>query len=391
MRKRSGLPHVALIVETSTVFGRGVLRGVSMYVQENGPWSVYLEQRSIYDPAPPWLKGWDGDGIISRAAYRELAQLVVRTGIPAIDLQEQVLGLGLPRIINDNEAVGRMAATHLLERGFTHFGFLGHPGIAWSEGRRDGFRAVAAKAGHSCDEFGAARRTLPRYHQRSWEKEMDDVAAWIRAMPKPAGIMACNDFRAVQLLDACRRAGVAVPEEVAVIGVDNEEVACEMANPQLSSVATNPLHIGYEAAAALDWLMRGEKPRELELLVPPTGIVTRRSTDVMAITDPRVAQAMQFIRQHAAEGINVDDLLRHVAVSRSVLQRRFQKVLGKTIHEAILDERLRRVRRLLAETSLTRDQIARRAGFEHPEYLSMAFKRHAGMTLTQYRRENGQR
>jgi LacI family transcriptional regulator len=382
----SGPPHVALIVETSTVFGRRVLRGVSIYVRENGPWSVYVEQRSIYDPAPPWLKRWDGDGIISRAAYPELAQLVLRTGIPAIDLQEQVLGLGLPRIVNDNEAIGRMAAAHLLERGFTSFGFIGHPGIGWSEGRRDGFFAPLTSAGHSCDEYCAKGKTLRRYHQRSWEKEMDDVAAWVQALPKPAGIMACNDFRAVQLLDACRRAGVAVPEQVAVIGVDNEEVACEMANPPLSSVITNALQIGYQAAATLDGMMRGRKPRDHELFVPPTGIITRRSTEVTAITDPIVARAMQYIRQHACDGANVDDLLRHVVVSRSVLQRRFLKVLEKTIHEVILDERLRKVKELLAETSLTLPDIAERTGFKHSEYLSAVFREQVGITASEYRR-----
>lgn len=389
MSKHTGPPHVALIVETSTAFGRGVLRGVGIYIRENGPWSVYVEQRSIYDPAPSWLKRWDGDGIISRAAYPDLAQLVLRTGIPTVDLQEQVLDMGLPRIVNDNAAIGRMAADHLLERGFKHFGFLGHPSIGWSDDRRKGFQTCLKKSGFDCDEFGATRKTLPRYHQRSWENEMDDVADWIKSLPKPAGIMACNDFRAVQLLDACRRAAVAVPEEVAVIGVDNEEVACEMASPQLSSVVTNALHIGYEAAATLDLLMRGKTPREPVVLVPPTGVVVRRSSEVMAIEDPLVAQAMQYIRKNAAQGINVDDLLQYIAVSRSALQRRFQMAIKKSIHEAILDERLRVVKSLLAETTLTRDQIAERSGFEHPEYLSMVFKRKIGMTMSLYRRKNG--
>ena len=176
----SGQPHVALLVETSTIFGRRLLRGIGIYVRQNGPWSVYLEQRSIYDPAPPWLKDWDGDGILSRAAYPEIAQLVLRTGIPAVDLQEQVLGLGLPKIINDNMAIGQMAAAHLIDRGFTHFGFIGHPGIGWSDDRRAGFAKTVAAAGFSCEEYLGSGKTLRRYHQRSWEKEMDDVAQWVR-------------------------------------------------------------------------------------------------------------------------------------------------------------------------------------------------------------------
>jgi LacI family transcriptional regulator len=383
---RSSPPHVALIVETSTVFGRRVLRGVSLYLRENGPWSIYVEQRSIYDPAPPWLKDWRGDGIISRAAYPELARLVVRTGIPTIDLQEQVLGLGLPRIVNDNRAVGRMAAEHLLERGFSHFGFIGHAGIHWSEDRREGFSKTVAAAGRACNEYRGAGKTLRRYHHRSWEQEADDVAAWVRILPKPVGIMACNDFRAVQLLDACRRAGVAVPEEAAVIGVDDEDVACEMANPPLSSVVTNALHIGYEAAAMLDGLMHGRRPPRHVRQLPPSGIITRRSTDIMAVTDPLVASAMQFIRRHACDGINVDDLLRHIPAARSVLQRRFKNTLRTTLHGAIFDERLRKVKELLARTSLSLSEIAQRTGFMHVEYLSTVFKRKTGATATEYRK-----
>ena len=170
-----------------------------------------------------------------------------------------------------------------------------------------------ASAGRACDEYRATGKTLRRYHQQSWEKEMDDVAAWVRALPKPAGIMACNDFARCSCSTPAAVRGVAVPEEVAVIGVDNEEVACEMANPPLSSVVTNALQIGYEAAAALDALMRGKKPPTEELFVPPTGIVTRRSTEVTAIADPLVARGDAVLRQHACEGINVDDLLRHVS------------------------------------------------------------------------------
>jgi LacI family transcriptional regulator len=378
---------VALVVETSTSFGRRLLRGVGIYVRENGPWSIYVEQRSIYDPAPPWLKNWDGDGIISRAAYPELADMILRTGIPAVDLQEQVLDMGLPRIINDNEAIGRMAATHLLERGYSHFGFIGHPGLDWSEGRRRGFFAAVDGEKHSFAEYCPAGKTLPRYQHKSWEKEVESVARWVQSLPKPAGIMACNDFRAVQLLDACSRAGVAVPEEAAVIGVDDEEVACEMAYPPLSSIVPNALEIGYEAAATLDLLMRGSKPHERELRVPPVGVVARRSSDAMAIADPLVAQAMQFIRRSACGGINVEDVVAHLAVSRSSLQRRFNDELGRTLHDVILDARLERACQLLAGTKLPLAEIADRAGFKHAEYLSAVFKKHFEMTPNAYRKQ----
>jgi len=198
--------------------------------------------------------------------------------------------------------------------------------------------------------------------------------------------MACNDFRAVQLLDACRRAGVAVPEQAAIIGVDDESVACEMSNPPLSSVVPNALHIGYEAAAMLDSMMRGKKPHSGDVLVPPLGIVERRSTDIMAINDRLVADAMQLIRRHACDGMNVDDLLRRLSVSRSVLQRRFQAVLERTVHDMIAAERLRKAKELLAETDFALPVIAQRCGFTHSEYLSTVFKQQTGQTISEYRR-----
>jgi LacI family transcriptional regulator len=384
-------PHVALIVETSTSFGRRLLRGVAHYVRENGPWSVYLEQRSIYDPAPPWLKDWDGDGIISRAAFPEIARLVVNTRITAVDLNEQVTGLGLPLIFNDHEAIGRMAAAHLLERRFTQFGFLGHAGVFWSEERRRGFRAAVEAAGYCCSEYRGTNKTLPRYHQRSWEKEMEQVAHWVDALPKPVGILAANDFRALQLLDACRRAGVPVPEKAAILGVDDEETVRDLASPPLSTVVPNAMQMGYEAAAMLDHLMHGGRPYEQKVLIPPLGIITRQSTDVTAITEPIVAEALRFIREHACEGVGVEAVVHHLAVSRSVLQRRFARVLGRTVHDVILGTKLDRVCQLLAETGLPLIAIAERAGFKHVEYLCNVFKERMDTTPTAYRRQFGRK
>lgn len=384
---RRGIPHVALLVETSTSFGRRLLEGVADYIRQNGPWSVYVEQRSIYDPAPPWLKSWDGDGIISRAAYPELARLVVQLRIPVIDLNEQVLGLGLPLIFNDHQAIGRLAAEHLLERGLRHFGFIGHPGIYWAEERHRGFAQAVREAGFVCHEYRGTGKTRRRYHQQSWEREMDRVAEWVRSLPKPVGIMAANDFRAVQLLDACRRAQVPVPEEVAVVGVDDEEVACRLANPPLTSVVPDAWRMGWEAAALLDRLMRGKPPPFMQKFIPPKGIVVRQSTDITAIEDPLLAAALSYIRQYACQGIHIQDIVRYVGLSRSTLQRRFRRHLGRSIHDMILKTRLERAKMLLAETDLTLTEIAERTGFHYAEYLHSVFCKHMGITPGQYRQE----
>ncbi|MEX2214611.1 MAG: XylR family transcriptional regulator, partial [Phycisphaeraceae bacterium] len=213
--RRAGPPHVALIVETSLAYGRGLLHGIGRYIRENGPWSVYVDQRSLYDPPPPWLKGWTGDGIISRASSPQIAKLIVDTGVPAVDLNEEVMGLGLPLIYNDHHMIGRLAAEHLMERGFTQFAFLGHDNLEWSNRRQAGFQRALAARDFSCDVFHFPGVWTPGRAPPRWEEEMDSLNGWLKKLPKPVGIMACNDFRAVQLIDACRRAQVAVPEQAA--------------------------------------------------------------------------------------------------------------------------------------------------------------------------------
>jgi LacI family transcriptional regulator len=388
---RRGPPHVALIVETSMAYGREILHGVAQYIHESGPWTVYLEHRSLQDPAPPWLENWDGDGIISKD-IAPTSRLIRRSGIPTDDLNDQKPGGRRPYIQSDHEAIGALAAEHLLERGFAHFAFFGYPGFAWSRRCYQGFDAAVHAAGYSCHRYHHAQRVSWDHQQISWEAEVEGASRWIAALPKPLGLMACNDFRGLQALDACRRAGVAVPEEAAVIGVDNEILACELAYPPLSSVIPDCRRIGYEAAVLLDRLMNGEPPpKKTTREIPPLGISTRQSTDVTAIADPSLAAAMKFIREHACEGIGVQDVLNHVAISRSVLQRRFRATLGRTIHDAIAGVRIRRIKQLLVETELSLETIAERTGFSHSEYLSAIFRKATESTLAAYRREHAHR
>jgi LacI family transcriptional regulator len=380
---------VACIVETSMAFGREILGGVTRYLQESGPWTVYIEQRSLTDQAPRWLETWEGDGIISRLAPR-LARRLHARGIPTVDLNDQGPGPCRPHIRSDYRAEGALAAEHLLERGFTSFAFFGYPQRTRSRECWCGFTATLQATGHGCEHYRRAQRVSWGHQQPSWEVEVEGVAQWIQSLPKPLGLMACNDFRGIQALDACRRAGIAVPEEVAVIGVDNEELVCTLAYPPLSSVVPNARRIGYEAAALLDRLMRGESEPAAPLAIPPTEVITRLSTDVNAIADPEAAAAMRFIREHACEGIGVDEVLAQVPVSRSVLQRRFRSLLGRSIHAVIAAVRLQRAKELLVETDLSLAVIANRTGFSHVEYLCAAFRQAVGLPPGAYRREHSQ-
>ena len=383
--RRFALPHVALIVETSTAYGRAILSGISQYVREHGPWTVYIEQRSLQDPAPPWLERWEGDGIIARASTPRSARKLAKTGVPTVDLNDQVRGFGLPQIHSDHAAIARLAADHLIDRGFRHFAYFGFPVFEWSVRRQESFTNHVRAAGHQVHEGLPVRRVDWSHQQASWEDEIEGVAQWVKRLPKPLGIMAGNDIRGIQMLDACRRAGVAVPEEVAVVGVDNEELVCLLAYPPLSSVIPDAYRVGYESAALLDQMMKGHHVTEMLRSIPPVSVATRQSSDVTAIANPTLASAMQFIRESACQGIGVDDVLAHLSISRSVLQRLFRNELGQTILDAITAIRMQRVKQLLAETDLSLTDIADRAGFSYVEYLSTSFRRETGQSPSSYR------
>jgi LacI family transcriptional regulator len=381
------LPRVALIVETSTLFGRRLLSGVAQYMRENGRWSVFFTDRAVNDSTPSWLSQWQGDGIISRIASPEIRQLVQKRRIPVVDLNEQLGGMEIPQISNDHAAVGRMAAKHLLERGFRRFAFLGHAGYPWSDRREIAFSKTVKDAGHPCSVYTGKASDLRALREGTWEMDVDRIAAWAKALPKPVGMMACNDFRALQLLSACRLAGIAVPEQAAVIGVGADDVACELADPPLSSVMLNAWQMGYEAAALLDKLMRGGTAPRGEMVIPPLDVAARRSTDVTAIDHPVVAQAVRFIRDSSHKGINVEDVVRALGVSRTSLQGYFRDSVGKSIHDVLIETKVARVKELLAETQLSIEDTALRCGFRHPEYMSAIFKQRTGWTPARYRQQ----
>jgi LacI family transcriptional regulator len=296
-----------------------------------------------------------------------------------VDVSAARLVPELPWVETDDAAIARLAAEHLLERGFRHFAFCGDARFNWSRWREGHFRARIEAAGHALHRHEAPAGA------RDPAAETVALRRWLLELPKPVGILAAYDIRGQRVLDACRGAGLAIPDEVAVLGVDNDELLCELASPPLSSVMPNTLRTGYEAAALLDRMMRGEAVRPVAHLIPPVGVVARQSTDVLALEDRAVAQAVRFIREHACEGINVGDVLQGVTLSRRVLEQRFRRLLGRTPREEILQVRLARVKQLLTETDLTLYRVAERTGFEHVEYLSVVFKRETGRTPRQFR------
>lgn len=378
------IPHVAILIETSRAYGRGLLEGVARYVRERGPWSIYFRPHGLGEPPPTWLRTWKGHGILARIDDRRMARVVLASGLPAVDLRGRLPGLGLARVGVDNRTLARLAFEHLQERGFRHFGFCGLPRgeHRHMDQRCDDFKRLVEEAGFACDVF-APRRLR---HTMSWEREQQQLAAWLHRLPRPVGIMTCNDDRGQQLLDACRRAGVLVPDQVAIISVENDPVVCNLATPPLTSIDVNPQRVGYEAAALLDQLMAGKKPRRQRIFLDFCRIVTRQSTDVLAINDPELVEAVRFIREHACDGISVTDVLAQVPLSRSVLERRFKHVLGRTPKAQILAVQIERAKERLNETELPLAEIARRCGFAGEKYFGDIFFHKVGVRPGAYRR-----
>lgn len=366
------IPHVALLIETSRSHGRSLLAGVRRYISEHEPWSIYMERRDLDSPLPAWLDGWRGDGILSRTSSPEMAAAVRRANVPTVELRSSRWKTGFPFLGVDNRSLGRLIVEHLMERGFRNFGVYSLGSEDFYEERCVNFIETVKQTGYECSVYRAVgQRETPV----DWEGNQDAVVAWIRKLPKPVGIMAATDQLGFWLLDACKRADVAVPEAAAIVGVENDEALCTMSNPPLSSVAFNGPRMGYFAAELLDGMMRGGKAPAEKTFFDPLGLVTRQSSDIVAIDDIELAAAVRFIREHACEGIGVDDVLRSVPMSRSTLERKCRKVLGRSPNSEITRAQLLRVRDLLSETELSLAAIARKAGFNHPQYMCEIFKR----------------
>ena len=378
--------HVALVLSLNKRFDRKVIEGVTRFVHESGVWSVFLED----DPGakiPDFSRG-HFDGVIADLDDPRIPKQVSGLKIPVVGIggiaSDCPLNLTVSTVGTDNRKIAGLAAAYLMRLGLRSFGYCGVPGRTvdpWNRERHVTFEACLREEGHTCSAY--AGRYSPSH---SWEQLQETLFAWLAPLPKPVGVMAANDVRARHVLEACRRFGLRVPDDVAVIGVDNDELICELATPPLTSIVQGTEEIGYRAAGLLDRLMRCRSRGVTRLLVDPVAVVERASTDLVATKDPVASAALTYIRQHACGGLGVPEVARGIGVSRSTLDGHFQRVVGRTAHDEIQRVQLNAARTLLTTTLLPLDEIARRAGFCHAQYLASLFRRVCGQTPGQYRR-----
>jgi LacI family transcriptional regulator len=416
--KAAKFVHVALVLPTEFAYARGVLRGIiaatrerNMYAsgmakpkgKRDAPW-LFRVYRGIYGHSSryltKWFHDWNPDGIICQIYDDRLAKVYRQTGKPVIELFESRGQSEFPRVLPDDVATGELAARHFLERGFRHFAFFGAPWMLWSREREIGFRneiertfRARAESTQATDprhqftfaSYGAASGTAAAFGS-SQERRAAAMGAWLAMLPKPLALFVANDLWGFELLQAAREIDLRVPDTVAILGVDNEELLCEIAHPPLSSIRIGAEQIGRVAVGLLEQLLAGKPVESAISRIPPMEVVTRQSSDVLAVEDVDVAAALRHIRQHAVEGLSVKQLLEAIPVNRRTIERRFIRVLGHTPLEEIRRVRLERAKVLL-QTDLPIYDIASRSGYATPEYLATSFLQATGMTPTDFRRQ----
>jgi LacI family transcriptional regulator len=381
---------VAVVVDLSLPYDREIAKGVAQYAREVGDWRLYVEEER--ERRLPDLDAWPGHGIIASFDDDAVARRVAAARLPVVAVGGGRGGDehdGIPSVVTDNERIAVLAAEHLLERAIPRFGFYGLPSAAvtrWSDARAAAFAARLAAAGHACHTL------IARHDSTRWSLLQEELKTWLDGLTAPVGIMACDDLRARHVLEACRTLGLRVPHDVAVIGVDDDELICELSDPPLSSVAQAARQIGHTAARLLHQLMspaggwrkgRAEaaSPRVPRLtVVPPLGVVARRSTDTLAVDDPEVAAAIRTIRERATQGLGIAELVRASSLSRWQLEERFRRTVGRSLHADILEVRLAEARRLVTTTDLPLKAIVPRAGFRSIAYMTTLFRRRFAVT-----------
>jgi len=376
--------RIALLLRLYYGYNRMLWDGVQAFARAQKRWYV----RWFGSPAAPSTKllqaiaQWKPHGLLMTPESAAQVRSVRRLGIPLVFITSWEWRPAVPRVDSDDVAVGEVAAEHFIERGFRHVGYLGLDKPA-SRRREEGLRRRAEAAGLSFRSL-----QLPSHiGSGSSPSSETKVQRWVADLPDQTGVLAFSDPWALEIEDICRQIGRTVPDDIAVLGVDNDPVICETAPVPISSVRNAATQTGFEAIKLLDRLMRGKPAPKKPILLPPHGIATRASTDVLATDDTDLARAVRYIRRHAAEAIGVADIARQTAIGRRTLERRFRETLGRSIYDEVLHARIELAKGLLVETDLKLLTLARQCGFRSASHLCNTFRKATGSSPAAYRQQ----
>ncbi len=374
--------RIAILVETSLASGRQILAGISNFLKARNDVSVFHHSGQLGEMFPDSLIDWEGDGIIARVVNQPIANLLVEIGLPTVDVLGNIRGYGFPLVQTNNHAIGKMVAQQFLESGFRNFALIGLGRESWSQQRELSF----------FNTVGSLNTERPTLHLKSTESEVHNITKsleairnWLPHLPKPVGIMVTSDQFAPLLFEVAHELGIRIPEEISIIGVDNDAPYCDLCRPALSSLDPNHKEVGHQAALLLEQMMAGQTPIKDTIEVNPHMIHLRRSSSTLAVDDPHLSKAMDYLRLHACTGTTIDEISHHCGLSRSVLQRRFRSSLNRTVGDSILNEKLTRAKELLHTSNLSMSQIAEQSGFNSQEYMSQVFRKHLQKSPKKFR------
>ncbi|MDR9827292.1 DNA-binding transcriptional regulator [Vibrio sp. FNV 38] len=387
--------RITLLFNANKVYDRQVIEGIGEYLQASQcEWDIFLEED--FTAHLDNYKDWKGDGVIADFDDPQIEALLRETDIPVVGVggsyEREEQYPNVPYVATDNEALVDLAFHHLREKGLENFAFYGIPedlGKRWAHERTKAFKKIVKREGYTGSVY-LGNETSPQ----TWQYDMNRLADWLQMLPTPTGIIAATDSRARHLLQVCEHLNIMVPDKVSVIGIDNEELARYLTRVSLSSVGQGSKEMGYRAAKMLHKLVENRQKTEsntskvvkhARVLVPPTQVYERQSTDYQALKDPYVIQAMHFIRHNACKGIKVDQVLSYVGISRSNMEARFKEERGHSIHQEIHNSKLNRACNLLKNTSLPIVEIAELCGYPSLQYMYTVFKKNLDQTPKYFR------
>lgn len=373
------MKRIVLLLETSRAFGRGLIKGIARYSKIKGPWSFYKEPTDLKSSIPH-LTNWNPDGIIMRDSLikKELLNLNIPT---ILAVHDSSYPKDVPVIKTESQEIAKLASGHLIGKGFKNLAFFGFEDFDWVKERKSFFVHFNSEAGYETHIYKPKRRK-----KNEWERELLEVSEWIKALPKPVGVFACNDDYGQHILEVCKIAKLKVPEEVAVLGVDNDPMICDISDPPLTSIALNVETAGYEAAELMDKMIENKKIPVKQITVSPSHVVQRQSTDILAVNDINVSRAIGFIKKNAKNKILVEDVVRTTELSKRTLERKFRKMIHRSIYNEIQNVRIELITKMLIETDLPISQITSLFDFTDVEHISRYFKRGKGIGLREFRK-----
>lgn len=379
---------IILLSDFAEEYTKLLLRGITRYSRDHGPWTfcrtpLYYRETMGIDGIVQWALEWEADGIIGQFYNEEEVRKFTDAGIAVIAQDFEERFDNVPNITGDYHETGRLGADYFLKKGFRNFAFYGFSNIVWSRERAEGFEERVKEAGHDVHYY-------EHKNSRSmdlWYYKPSDLSRWLNSLPKPIALMTCDDNQGHHITEAARHAGIRIPEEVAVLGVDNDETMCDLSDPPLSSIGLDAEKAGYETARLMEQMIETKMYTGKNVIVKATQVITRHSTDIFASKDKYIVSALKYIHDNLDKNLKVDQVLKEVPLSRRSLEKRFVQTTGYPVYEYIYNQRIEKFTQKLLETDLTIFEIALDLGLNDSKNIARQFKQIKGLTPVEYRKK----